>query len=292
MSNGGQKTPDGKSESIESLRQIVSMACHDLNNPMQVILGTIYLQREILDNLSLSPEERQRMEYLFSKIEGEIDYMKNLISEIKEWEAPLKPVLTEICLGDSAKEALSTISVPGNVKVIVDIEESFKVQIDPSMMRRVFVNMITNAIDAMPEGGDLLIRATKASDCLQISFEDTGIGIPEENIDKLFIPFFTTKPKGTGLGLPICKRIVEAHDGLIEFVSKAGEGAKFAISMKIGNERDTSQQSRMDGRRDSKPGTDQETRYNLLNWNAFTRGRRPVSSIHGTDCRNPNHLEY
>jgi two-component system sensor histidine kinase HydH len=105
--------------------------------------------------------------------------------------------------------------------------------IDPAVMRRVFTNLIMNAIQAMPNGGELGIDLYGTDEFLFVAFKDTGVGIPEENMGKLFNPFFTTKAKGQGLGLPVCKRLVEAHDGRITVESKPGEGSTFTVELPI-----------------------------------------------------------
>ncbi len=98
---------------------------------------------------------------------------------------------------------------------------------DPQQLARVFENLARNAFEAMPDGGVLRVAASQAGDRVTIAFADTGPGIPEAAADAVFTPFFTTKPAGTGLGLPICRRIVELHGGTISVDSRAGEGATF-----------------------------------------------------------------
>ena len=99
-----------------------------------------------------------------------------------------------------------------------------KLMIDPALMRRVFTNLVINALQAMPDGGQLTINASKTEDVALVRVEDTGIGIPEENLSKIFQPLFTTKARGQGFGLAVCKRIVEAHGGTITVESKVGKG--------------------------------------------------------------------
>jgi len=99
------------------------------------------------------------------------------------------------------------------------------------MMKRVFTNLIKNAIEAMPEGGEIKISMSIKSGHALITFEDTGIGIPEDKIKEIFRPFFTTKSKGLGLGLAICKKLIEAHGGSIFVRSKVGEGSRFEIRL-------------------------------------------------------------
>jgi signal transduction histidine kinase len=100
-------------------------------------------------------------------------------------------------------------------------------------MRRVFVNIIKNAVDAMPNGGRLTITSREMKDCVVISFSDTGIGMSREVASKIWTPLFTTKAKGMGFGLPICKRIVEGHGGKITVESISGKGSTFTMTLPI-----------------------------------------------------------
>ena len=100
---------------------------------------------------------------------------------------------------------------------------------DPDMLRRVLGNLVNNAVQAMPQGGKLEMRAFKDADDLVITVDDTGVGISEEVKPKLFTPLFTTKSKGQGFGLAIVKRMTEALGGTVTFESKEGEGTKFIL---------------------------------------------------------------
>ena len=103
-------------------------------------------------------------------------------------------------------------------------------------MKRVFTNIITNAIDAMPEGGKLIITSRKRDDTLEFAFTDTGKGIPDEIKEKIWTPLFTTKSKGMGLGLAICKRMIEAHGGSISVEITVGKGTTFTIKIPLKKE--------------------------------------------------------
>jgi len=115
-------------------------------------------------------------------------------------------------------------------------EDLPKVMVDPTFMKRVFTNLFTNALQAMPDGGRLTIRAHKTKEAVSISVEDTGVGIPEEKLDKIFTPLFTTKSKGIGLGLSICKRLLEAQGGSITVKSQVGKGSTFTLKIPIKKE--------------------------------------------------------
>src|SRR4029079_15425244 len=115
------------------------------------------------------------------------------------------------------------------------------VRADAEQLLQVFLNLALNAVQAMPEGGRLFVsrsirRATRrgaAAAFLEVRFRDTGVGIPPGDLRNLFIPFFTTKEKGTGLGLPISQRIIENHGGTIELRSQAGMGATFTVLLPV-----------------------------------------------------------
>jgi two-component system sporulation sensor kinase A len=96
-------------------------------------------------------------------------------------------------------------------------------------MKRVFVNLIKNGVDAMPEGGSLTIKSTKVNNDVKITFSDTGSGMSKETLNKIGTPLFTTKAKGMGFGLPISKRLVEAHGGSLSFESTIGKGTTATV---------------------------------------------------------------
>ena len=117
------------------------------------------------------------------------------------------------------KETLSVIKIPENICLINLTKRQPKMNVDLQKIKRAFVNLINNAIDAMPEGGTLTIESKRKGNSVIFKFSDTGNGISPDVMDKLWTPLFTTKAKGMGFGLPICKRIIEAHGGSISVES-------------------------------------------------------------------------
>ncbi len=122
-----------------------------------------------------------------------------------------------------------------NIQLVPHIEDIPLLRVNPDQMQQVFLNLMLNAIDAMPDGGRLIISMKRRSDFVEVIFSDTGIGIDETIIDRVFDPFFTTKPlgKGTGLGLSICYGIIREHNGTISVKSKRGEGTTFTIKLPV-----------------------------------------------------------
>jgi signal transduction histidine kinase len=131
------------------------------------------------------------------------------------------------------KEALSMIEIPNRIKVLDYALNEPKIKVDMPKMERVYINLIKNAFDAMPEGGTLEIRSLQANNNAEISFRDTGTGISEGTMAKIFTPLFTTKAQGMGFGLAICKRVVEAHGGKISVESAVGKGTTFTVTVPV-----------------------------------------------------------
>ena len=108
-----------------------------------------------------------------------------------------------------------------------------RIAVDVTKMTRVFVNLIRNAVDAMPQGGDLTLASQETDGNVQITLTDTGTGIPNDAMERIWTPIYTTKAKGMGLGLSIVKRLVEAHNGTITVKSKIGEGSAFTVRLPL-----------------------------------------------------------
>jgi len=222
---------------MAAIGMAAAMVGHDLRNPMQTIVTSVSLWKRLWESIfpRLRSEEKQKIEGLVETIDEQVKYTDKIVSDLQDYAQPMKPDLVETNLRILFNSMISTMKIPKNVKVSIAIEKDFpKLMVDSILMRRAFANLVTNALQAMPKGGRLAIKASKKGKTAYISFQDTGVGIPEENLDKLFIPLFTTKAKGQGFGLPVCKRIVEAHDGTITVKSKVGGGSTFTVEIPAG----------------------------------------------------------
>ena len=134
------------------------------------------------------------------------------------------------------KEALTILEVPEKITVVNSTENEPKIVVDRDKIQRVFVNLIRNALDAMPKGGTLTIRSERVESNVSFSFIDTGVGMSEDTLKKLWTPLFTTKSRGMGLGLLICKRFVEAHNGTISVSSVPNISSTFVVNLPIKTE--------------------------------------------------------
>jgi signal transduction histidine kinase len=185
------------------------------------------------DAASLPEDEtKKNLQESVNVIEYNLYYIAKIVEDLQDYAKPQNPNKQKIEIGGVIEEVMKLVFVPSNLKVIIDIAKDFpKISADFSMLKRSLTNLVTNAIQAMPNGGQLTLRAQHKDAQAFITVEDTGVGIPEEVKPKLFEPMFTTKAKGQGLGLAVSKRLVEAQGGAISFESQKGKGTKFIISL-------------------------------------------------------------
>ena len=207
------------------------MVGHDIRNPLQAIVGELYLAKGNL--LSLSEGEcKESLEETVATIEEQIGYINKIVTDLQDFAKPLLPCMEEINLQSLIQSALPIMDIPETVKVELFLNEQLpNFRSDAAYIKRVVSNLISNAIQAMPKGGKLTIRTCQENTSANLIIEDTGVGIPLEVRSKLFQPLFTTKSKGQGFGLAVCKRLVEAMNGTITFESEVDKGTKFIVKL-------------------------------------------------------------
>jgi PAS domain S-box-containing protein len=171
-------------------------------------------------------------------IESDIKYSNKIVSDLLNFSGYISLHPTQIRVKSLMGRILSKIEVPKKVQILELTGGTLKVFVDGIQMMRAFGNLITNAIEAMPKGGKLEIKSEKTKNCLKITFRDTGVGISRKNLRKLFTPLFTTKAKGIGMGLAICKRIISVHGGSIDVKSKEGAGTLVTVAIPLREEKD------------------------------------------------------
>ncbi len=216
-------------ERLAAIGATAGMVGHDIRNPLQAIIGDLYLAREELAELAESEERNNALEDL-CEIEKNIDYINKIVVDLQDFARPLSPRTEETDLKRVVDQLLAKDSLPQNIKIKRKFDTE-KVVADSSFINRIMYNLITNAVQAMPNGGTLTIHAYKESDNTYITIKDTGVGIPEKIKGKLFTPMFTTKSKGQGFGLSVVKRMVEALGGTVTFESQEGKGTTFKVCL-------------------------------------------------------------
>jgi len=221
-----------RSEKLASIGRLAAGVAHEINNPLTGILTFSHL---LLKKKSQDDPEREKLETIAQEatrcrsiVKGLLDFARQTAPEKKF--ADLNEVITYLL---SLVEGHASFH---NIKIIRELASPLpEVKVDVNQIQQVFMNIIINAQEAMPEGGNLTIKSSVTDDgFIEVKFTDTGCGIPEENIDKLFDPFFTTKKdKGTGLGLAVSYGIIEAHQGNIEIQSQVGKGTTVTVRLPL-----------------------------------------------------------
>ena len=217
------------SERLAAIGATAGMVGHDIRNPLQAITSDVYLLKEDLKGMPEHEEKRLAMESL-EGIEKNVEYINKIVADLQDFARPLVPRIEEVNLKLVIDELLAKNGVPENIKVTVRVEAAAKKMITDSVfISRIIVNLVINAIQAMPKGGKIVIHAYKEVNDFLITVKDTGVGIPENIRGKLFEPMFTTKSKGQGFGLAVIKRLTETLGGKVTFESQVDKGTTFIV---------------------------------------------------------------
>jgi nitrogen-specific signal transduction histidine kinase len=229
-----------QAEKLTSLGQMAASIAHEVNNPLAgVLIYTQLLTKKITaDKFSKEVALEQ-----LSKMETELIRSSKLIRNLLDFSRQSTPSLRGVNANEVIERAFSLVGHQAelqSIEVIKELTPSLpKVMADFDQLQQVCANLILNAIQAMSDGGKLTLRTSlDGNDQVKIEIEDTGCGISEENLHKLFTPFFTTKSKGkgVGLGLPVAYGIIQRHKGRIEVRSEEGKGTTFTIYLPLRHE--------------------------------------------------------
>ncbi|HWQ64945.1 MAG TPA: ATP-binding protein [Methanospirillum sp.] len=216
--------------------ELSTMIGHDMRNPLQVITNMNYLLTRKITKMD--PDEaailhKHGIPDLFSKIGSETQYLNKIVSDLQNYAREVNPTLSLTDPGLFLDELLGSITLPGDITVQRQYLPGVRISVDTTLFRRVMENLIINAIQAMEHGGTLTLKTSESSERISITISDTGVGIQPSVKDRIFEPLFTTKSKGTGLGLPVCKRLVEAHGGTISVKETSPAGTTFEVLLPV-----------------------------------------------------------
>jgi two-component system NtrC family sensor kinase len=237
-----------QAEKLTSLGQMAGAIAHELNNPLAGVLVYAKLLSKKVTGDTLNKDEAVNQ---LAKIESEVNRSSRIIRNLLDFARQSEPMSRLLDINDVVEQSLSLVAHQAQMMKVEVVKEFSTyggvVMADFDQLRQVFTNLILNGIQAMPGGGKLILRTSvvteddiggKKKDWVRVDVQDSGVGIPKENMRKLFTPFFTTKErgKGVGLGLAVVHGIVERHKGRIKVESEVGKGTTFSVYLEARRE--------------------------------------------------------
>ncbi|MHA1219131.1 MAG: two-component system sensor histidine kinase NtrB [Candidatus Heimdallarchaeaceae archaeon] len=217
-----------RKEKLAIVGLLASSLSHELRNPLGIISNTAYfLQMKLKDADEIIKKH-------IDLLQKEVDRSVDIITEILTFAKVKKLKLVESDLNKILEDVLKYIDVPENISIENQLDPNLPhFQLDEEQVFRAFLNIISNSLQALEDEGKIVLRTSKIENFVVINITDNGVGIPEEILDKIFEPLFTTKSRGIGLGLAIVKEIVDLHNGFIEVESEVGKETTFTIRFPI-----------------------------------------------------------
>lgn len=218
-----------KADRLAALGELSARMAHEIRNPLAALCGSVQL-------LSSAADIQEYDARLLAIVTREAERLDALISEFLMYARPATPHPERIPLHPYIDEEFIFLAHDPrftNITLQNLIPRSAEVRADPNQLRQVIINLMQNAAEAMPEGGDIRIESVVTSEAAIISITDNGAGIGEDAVHHIFEPFWTTKPAGSGLGLSISYRIIEAHGGGLAVESPPAGGCRFVITLPV-----------------------------------------------------------
>jgi len=214
-----------KSQRLAAVGELAASISHEIRNPLAGIKGAIQV---ILKDENISERHRE----VLTEVLAQVDRLNGTVTDLLDFSRPLRPQMVPVSLGSVLDRTLDPIQLKphlGNVVIVRNYGDLAPIPVDPNLIGQAFFNIVVNSLQALEGSGMLEVSAEEVEETVWVTFQDTGCGISPENMEKIFRPFFTTKHRGTGLGLSVARNIIEAHGGTIEVSSQVGQGAKFVV---------------------------------------------------------------
>jgi len=213
-----------RAERLSAIATLASVIGHELRNPLSVINNAIFFLSSKIDS------DDARVNRHLEIVRHEIRQAARIIEDLLDFSRDRVPQPAPVPLRVLLRDALASRQIDGQIRVEEQLPADLPLlYVDVAQVRQALAQLLANAIEAMPEGGTLRVRAVACDARVVVQIEDTGVGIPAEHRDRLFEPLFTTKPRGAGLGLALVHRVVAAHHGTIRIESEEGQGTTVTL---------------------------------------------------------------
>jgi len=223
-----------RQEKLTVLGQLAGGLAHELRTPLNTIKNAAYFLKMVVADPD--PDTIEMLDML----DNSVTNSDRIITSLLNFARPHIPTYRTVNLAELIQKSLSQLTIPAQIKVGTDFKAvPQEIVADPNHLEVVFTNLIHNALQAMPDGGDLTIQIYSGdAGTVSVAIRDTGVGILPENRAMLFEPLFSTKTRGIGLGLAISKMLVKGHQGAIEVDSEPGVGSAFTVQLPINSKPD------------------------------------------------------
>lgn len=223
-----------QNENLAGIGRMVSFIAHEMRNPLQSI-------RMGVDSIRNDVEERSGRLEVLEEIAYAVDVLKTMTKDLLDYSKPMSLNTSRTSISEVVEHSVRAVREElDHTTVHLELDQADRtILVDFNKMVQVLVNLLSNALEAMPDGGRLSIASrfldVDGQTVLELSVSDSGVGIPEEDLERVQQPFVTTKTHGVGLGIPICKKIISAHNGSFAITSRVNRGSVVAISLPVEN---------------------------------------------------------
>jgi len=225
-----------EAERFSAIGETALMVGHDLRNPLQVILYKIFIGETKVEQMS--PDERAvitkyQLDDIWKTVEDQVLYMNKIILDLQDYSRPVEVKWSQVPLRALIEDVIATTNCPEKITLTIDIDPAFVIEADPYLLKRIVSNLLMNAFQAITGAGKVAVSAYRDGYENIIEIRDSGAGMDEAELQKVFSPLYTTKSKGTGLGLNVSKRLIKEHEGSFFLKSKPNEGTTAVITLPV-----------------------------------------------------------
>ncbi|MGA1974420.1 MAG: PAS domain S-box protein [Conexivisphaerales archaeon] len=215
-----------QSERLAAIGSLAAQVAHDLRNPLTAINTNLFYIKNVLPG-----DLGDKVGDSIGSVERAVEHSSKIIDDLLQYSRATDLNTERLDFGSALEQFADGLDLPRSVKLVRNLEAGAFIDGDLAKLKRVFQNLVSNAVEAMPSGGTLSLSVRADADKVVAEVADTGVGMDSTTLRQLFNPFFTTKAKGLGLGLAICQRLVEAHGGKINISSEEGKGTSAVITL-------------------------------------------------------------